>query len=74
VLASGQVLEHAPVVHAKGSWHKPLTHDELEDKFLDCATRVFTHRHAAALFGQLWRLEEIGSIRSLRLSVDRTGA
>lgn len=72
VLASGQVLEHGPVVHAKGSWHKPLTHEELEDKFLDCATRVFSRRHAAALFSQLWRLEEVGSIRSLHLSADRS--
>ncbi|MEY9320174.1 2-methylcitrate dehydratase PrpD [Bradyrhizobium elkanii] len=25
VLASGEVLEHAPVVHAKGSWQRPLS-------------------------------------------------
>ena len=40
VLASGQVLAHAPVVHAKGSWQLPLSRDELKDKFMDCATRV----------------------------------
>jgi 2-methylcitrate dehydratase PrpD len=72
VLASGKVLEHAPVVHAKGSWQKPLTREELKDKFLECATRVFSPTHAAALFDQLWSLERIESIRDLRLTVDRT--
>jgi 2-methylcitrate dehydratase PrpD len=68
VLTSGDVLEHAPVVHAKGSWQKPLTREELEDKFLDCATRVFTRSHASALFEQLWRLDDLKSIRELRLT------
>jgi 2-methylcitrate dehydratase PrpD len=72
VLASGEVLEHAPVAYPKGSWHKPLRREELEDKFLDCTTRVFSRAHAAALFRQLWELEEIGSIRSLRLTADRS--
>jgi 2-methylcitrate dehydratase PrpD len=74
VLASGKVLEHAPIVHAKGSWQMPLTREELKDKFLECATRVFSRTHAAALFDQLWSLEQIGSIRDLRLTVDRTDA
>ena len=74
VLASGEVLEHAPVVHAKGSWQKPLTRAELKDKFLDCATRVFSRTQAEALFDQLWRLGEAGSIRDLRLTAGRTDA
>ena len=74
VLASGQVLEHAPVVHAKGSWQQPLSRDELKDKFMDCATRVFKRAQAATLFDQLWNLEELGSIRSLRLTIDRIDA
>lgn len=74
VLASGEVLEHAPVVHAKGSWQKPLTRAELKDKFLDCATRVFSRTQAEGLFDQLWRLEEAGSIRDLRLTAARTDA
>lgn len=72
VLASGKVLEHAPVTYAKGSWQKPLTREELQDKFLDCVTRVFSPAHAAALFDQLWRIEELASIRDLRLTADRT--
>lgn len=68
VLTSGEVLEHAPVVQAKGSWQKQLTREELEDKFLDCVTRVFTRSRASALFEQLWRLDELKSIRELRLT------
>lgn len=74
VLASGQVLEHAPVVHAKGSWQRPLSRDELKEKFMDCATRVFKQAQAADLFEQLWNLEELGSLRSLRLTTDRIDA
>lgn len=74
VLASGEVLEHAPVVHAKGSWQKPLTRAELKDKFMDCATRVFSRTQAKGLFDQLWRLGEAGSIRDLRLTAGRTDA
>jgi 2-methylcitrate dehydratase PrpD len=74
VLASGEVLEHAPIVHAKGSWQKPLTREELKDKFLDCATRVFSRTRATALFNELWDVEEITSIRALRLTADRIEA
>jgi 2-methylcitrate dehydratase PrpD len=74
VLASGQVLEHAPVVYAKGTWQQPLSRDELKDKFLDCATHVFNRSQAADLFEQLWNLEKLGSIRSLPLTAGRIGA
>jgi hypothetical protein len=68
---SGQILEHAPIVHAKGSWRQPLSRDELKDKFLDCTARVFNRTRAADLFEQLWNLEKNGSIRSLYLAIDR---
>jgi 2-methylcitrate dehydratase PrpD len=74
LLASGEVLKHAPIVHAKGSWQKPLTREELKDKFLDCATRVLSRAKAIALFDQLWLLEGVYSIRSLRLTADRIDA
>ncbi|MGZ5870704.1 MAG: MmgE/PrpD family protein [Bradyrhizobium sp.] len=69
VLASGNVLEHAPVVYAKGSWQKPLTQAELKNKFLDCAACTFSPSHAEELFDQLWFLEECSSVRDLRLSM-----
>jgi len=68
VLASGRVLEHAPVVYAKGSWQEPLSAAELKGKFLDCATRTFSRRQAEGLFDQLWSLQERGSIRDLRVT------
>ncbi len=67
VLSDGRVLEHAPVVHAKGSWEKPLTQEELEEKFTDCVTTRFPRAHAARLFGQLWSAWELDSVRSLAL-------
>jgi 2-methylcitrate dehydratase PrpD len=74
VLTSGKILAHEPIAYAKGSWQKPLTREELQDKFLDCATRVFKRDQAAALFDQLWRIEQLGSIRELRLTTDRADA
>lgn len=77
VLASGDVVEHTPIAHAKGSWQSPLTRGELEHKFEDCATRVFSPRHAAVLFDQLWRIEKMASVRDLQLTAnwaERVGA
>lgn len=68
VLADGTVLEHAPVVHAKGSWELPLGREELREKFLDCATRRLDRAHAQALFEQLWNIMDIASVRDLRLT------
>ena len=62
------------MVHPKGSWQQPLSRDELKDKFMDCATRVLNRAQAADLFEQLWNLEKLGSIRSLRLTTDRIAA
>jgi len=69
VLASGNVLEHAPVVHAKGSWQNPLTRAELKNKFLECAARAFSPSHAEELFDQLWHFEESSSVRDLHLNM-----
>lgn len=71
VLTSGEVIEHAPVTHAKGSWQRPMTRGELEDKFLDCATRRFDRDHAARLFEQLWSIQKLGSVRDLQLTQER---
>ena len=68
VLADGRVIEHPPVVHAKGSWERPLSRDELREKFLDCATRRFDAKHAQALFEQLWNVTDLASVRDLRLT------
>jgi 2-methylcitrate dehydratase PrpD len=68
VLTDGRVIEHAPVTHAKGSWQRPLTREELMEKFLDCATRRLGRDHAEELFGQLWNITQLASVRELRLT------
>jgi 2-methylcitrate dehydratase PrpD len=71
VLKSGEVIEHAPVTHAKGSWQRPMTRGELEDKFLDCATRRFDRDCASRLFDQLWSISGLASVRDLQLTQER---
>jgi 2-methylcitrate dehydratase PrpD len=71
VLTSGEVLEHPPIVHAKGSWARPLTREELRSKFLDCATRGLSSDRAGMLFEQLCALEQLASLRSLQLTAGR---
>jgi 2-methylcitrate dehydratase PrpD len=74
LLASGEEVHHEPVVHAKGSWQLPLTREELKEKFMDCATRAFDKAHASALFDQLWAIEDLRSVRDLKLTSDRAHA
>jgi 2-methylcitrate dehydratase PrpD len=69
-LASGEVLTHPPVAHAKGSWLRPLTQPELAAKFRDC-TRALPTEHGAVLFAQLSSIDTLKSLRSLRLVLPR---
>lgn len=68
VLKNGQVIEHEPVAFPKGSWQKPLTREELAEKFIDCATRRFDRPQSVALFDQLWSLSDLGSVRELKVT------
>ena len=68
VLTNGEVIEHEPVVHAKGSWQRILTREELEAKFIDCVTRRFNGKHASSLFEQLWSISKLRSVRDLSLT------
>lgn len=68
VLTDGRVIEHAPVAKAKGSWTRPLSREELIQKFMDCAGRQFDAARSAALFEQLWRIHELRSVNELRLT------
>lgn len=74
LLASGEVIEHAPVTDAKGSWRRPMTRGEFEEKFLDCATRHLDRGHAAGLFEQLWSISTLASVRDLKLTPQRLTA
>jgi 2-methylcitrate dehydratase PrpD len=66
-LTSGEVLNHPPIVHAKGSWYRPLTAAELAVKFRDC-TRTMPSEESEALFEQLWSLRTLRSLRTLHVT------
>jgi len=68
VLASGRELKGAPVSHAKGSWQRPLTEAEFEEKFLDCSSGALGANQAKALFASLMRLDDLASLRELPLT------
>lgn len=48
-----------------GAPGNPLSDVALEEKFFSLAMRVMTKRQAEELLGQLWRLEELESVRTL---------
>ncbi|WP_092001640.1 MmgE/PrpD family protein [Paraburkholderia lycopersici] len=68
-LASGRVLTSEPVARPKGSWQRRMTQAELQDKFVDCASRVLPKQQAIALFAQLSGLGGLASIRDLSMFV-----
>jgi 2-methylcitrate dehydratase PrpD len=65
VLKSGRELHSLAVERPKGSWQRRMTRDELREKFIDCAARPLGHTSAESLFGQLWALDDLPSIRGL---------
>ena len=67
VLKSGKTLAHPPVAQAKGSWQKPLSDDELREKFFDCAAGALGRSQTGALFDRLSAIEQLASLRELPL-------
>lgn len=67
VLRSGARIASEPVERPKGSWQKPLTAQELRDKFIDCATRALDEHTSTQLFEQLWAMTSLASVRDLPL-------
>jgi 2-methylcitrate dehydratase PrpD len=67
VLKSGETITHPPVARPKGSWQKPLSDDELRDKFIDCAKIGLGQRGADAAFRHLNGIERLASLRDLAL-------
>lgn len=63
----GTVHRHAPVEHARGSWQKQLSREELEAKFADCASILLPQEQVKPLFEKLYRIEEISDLRELAL-------
>ncbi|MGB9271595.1 MAG: MmgE/PrpD family protein, partial [Pseudolabrys sp.] len=67
VLKSGETITHPPVARPKGSWQKPLSDDELRDKFIDCATIGLGQQGADAAFRHMNGIERLASLRDLTL-------
>jgi 2-methylcitrate dehydratase PrpD len=67
VLETGATLDHAPVVHPKGSWQQPLSEEELREKFIDCAGRGLPPAQAERLFDRLASLDRLETLRELPL-------
>ena len=55
---------------ARGTAQDPLTHDEVERKFMACATKVLDSVEAETLLGRLRRIEQCRDVRSL-FALDR---
>ena len=63
-LRNGTVLEHAEPVH-RGSPDRPLSDDEVCDKFTRNARRSLTERNAAAVAEMIWQLESLADVRAV---------
>jgi 2-methylcitrate dehydratase PrpD len=63
-LKNGQTLSRY-VEHAKGGAEKPLTAEELREKFLDCARRVIDEKNLPEVVASLESLESIEDIRPI---------
>jgi 2-methylcitrate dehydratase PrpD len=64
-LRDGRVLNHQTLA-AKGSFENPLTRDEEEEKALDLIAPLLGRTRSADLLAQLWNLETIADVRTLR--------
>ena len=64
-LKDGRTLRHQTMA-AKGSFENPLTPAEEEEKALDLIVPVLGKARSAELLAQLWNLEAIADVRSLR--------
>lgn len=61
---TGQKISHR-VHHARGSAHRPLTSDEVDEKFLSCAGLIIPGTKAEQLLGRLRQLGQERSVRGL---------
>jgi len=58
-LVSGQTLESEKVTRARGHAERPLTDNQLYDKFADCLTNAGSAIPAETLFGRLRGMESL---------------
>jgi 2-methylcitrate dehydratase PrpD len=63
--AKGHLLSSDPVVHAKGSMQRPLSRNELREKFDDCLGDQFGANSKASSFEKLMTLERLNGTADL---------
>jgi 2-methylcitrate dehydratase PrpD len=63
-LQNGQTYSRT-VEHAKGSPEVPITADEIEEKFIDCAGRVLDESSTRRAFQTIQNLDKLENIRTL---------
>jgi 2-methylcitrate dehydratase PrpD len=68
VLKSGQVLNHFQP-HRIGDPEAPLTDEQVSEKFLELASPVISTDGAKKLLDQLWNIDQVRDVRSLRLQL-----
>jgi 2-methylcitrate dehydratase PrpD len=61
----GKVIASEPIVFAKGSKERPLSHDELQAKFSDCLGDDFGGASKSKAFEKLMNLERLNSAADL---------
>lgn len=69
-LKDGRVLKHQTMA-AKGSYENPLTPAEEEEKARDLIVPILGRARSEALMGELWSLEKLADVRSLRALYQR---
>ncbi|HLF13098.1 MAG TPA: MmgE/PrpD family protein [Gammaproteobacteria bacterium] len=63
-LSSGETLTHF-VEQSLGNVHRPLSNEQLADKFLDQAVLALPRSQAEALIEQTWRIDELADVGEL---------
>ena len=62
---NGEVFASEPIVLAKGSMQRPLSRDELQDKFIDCLGDDLAAKAKADAFEKLMSLERLNGAADL---------
>lgn len=68
-LADGTVLDSGEVPYARGHAKRPLTADDVQSKFLDCAARG-NRRDGATVFNRLKALPQLDNVAALNAAPD----
>jgi hypothetical protein len=63
----GKMLASEPIVFAKGSNQRPLSHEELRTKFADCLGDGFSSTAKSNAFEKLMNLERLNAAADLLL-------